>query len=127
MHNLAAYTKVEGTALEKLIRAARDDYVSCGAYEETPEGCRTPNNLRIIVIERFEAMSALERLSVVDDLLHRNHEVIVIRHQAEVFRDRDTPSTFITDLVCEVVWQALVCDPGLRIEDEIREALAIDR
>jgi hypothetical protein len=124
MQNLTAYTPVEGVALKRLIQAAREEYVSRRAYEETPRGYRTPNSLRIIIINRFEAMSATERLSVLDDLLHRNHEVILVRHQTEVFRDRDAPSSLIADLVCEIVWQALVCDPELRVEDEIREALA---
>lgn len=124
MRDLAAYTAVEGSSLGSLIRAARDEYLSRDAYEESSGGFRTPNSLRIVISARFEAMSAAERLSVLDDLLHQNHEVILVRDQREVFRDRDVPSSVITDLVCEVVWQALVCDPELRIEDEIREALA---
>jgi hypothetical protein len=123
MLDLEAYTEVDGSRLVGFIAAVRAEYLARKPYEELREDFRQVNSVRVVTLELFERLATAEQLGVIEDLLCHNGEVILVRSHAEIFRTADSPGTYIADVVCEVVWQALMREPAIRVEDEIREAL----
>jgi hypothetical protein len=119
-----ACSQVAGSGLVKMVNAARTAFLARDAYEEDPNGYRQVNALRLVIIETFERTSVNDQLAVLEDLLTLNHELVLMRGQDDICSSPESPQACITDLVCEVVWQALVCEPEIRVEDEIRHALA---
>jgi hypothetical protein len=114
----------EGTDLERLIAEVRRRFLACPAYEEFDEGLRQVNSLRVVALEVYDDLSVDAQLAVIADLISRNRELKLHRLPAEVFIASDSPMAYITDVVCEVIWQSLIDDPSIRMEDEAREAIA---
>lgn len=124
MLELDCLTEVEGPSLLALIDTIRRTFLARDSYEEVPSGQRRVNSVRLATIETWDGLSRSEQIAVVEDLLFGDQEIEFLRSQQTIFHASDSPAAHIVDLVCEVVWQALVREPEIRIEDEIRAAFA---
>lgn len=118
------YTTFEGLSLQRLVDAVRSEFLNRPGYHQDAEGWKQVNSVRLVAVGVVDELSVEERLDVVGDLLRLNDDRILIRSHEAIFQASDAPETFITDLICEIVWQALMHDVEIRIEDEIRHALA---
>lgn len=126
MLELACVTEVEGQSLLALIDAVRRTFLARDPYEQRPSGRRLANSVRLVTVETFDGLSRREQVAVVEDLLFGDQEVEFLRDPQAIFHASDSPASHAVDLVCEVVWQALMREPEIRIEDEIRAAFAND-
>jgi hypothetical protein len=118
------YTYVDGASLGSLVWQVRDEFETRLPYEL--DETRRPNSLRLTAIDVFEGKSTYEQLQVLRDLMDVNPSLIVTRDSDDIFVHSDTPATYITDLVCEVVRQILVRDPAIRDEDQRRLHLSAE-
>lgn len=114
----------EGRHLCRLIDEVRREFFGRRPIIVFDGGMRQVNSVRVVTLDVFDSLSLDARLAVVRDLLSRNELFVIERAGECVFQASDTPSSHITDLVCEVVWQTLRDEPLVRIEDEEREATA---
>jgi hypothetical protein len=118
-------TYVEGVDLADLILEVRSEFFARLPYEL--DDTRRPNSVRLVAIDVFEERSIDEQLAVVRDLIDANPAFTVARPEdRDIFAYADTAADYLTDLVCEVVWQVLGRDPSIREEDVRRVQLSIE-
>ncbi len=123
MPDLGRLTVVEGSNLLSFIAAVRVSFLARHSYEEASDGCRRPNSVRRVTVELFDDLSRYTQIAIIEDLLYGGQDVEFVRPPAAVFETADSPAAHIVDLVCEVVWQALMCEPEIRVQDEVRAVL----
>jgi hypothetical protein len=119
-----AYTYVEGASLTELILGVRDEFLARLPYEL--DETRRPNSVRLVTLDVFEGKTPDEQLDVLRDLLDSNPRLILARRDEDIFAYADTPAAYLTDLVCEVVWQVLARDEAIREEDGRRLVLSAE-
>jgi hypothetical protein len=117
-------SRISDSQLAIFIDAARVEYLRRKPYDDLAGGLRRVNTLRLVAGEVFEGMPHDEQLAVVSDTYRLDADRLLRDRPEEVFEASDSIASHIFDLVCEVAWQELVGDISLRIEDEIRQALA---
>jgi hypothetical protein len=113
-----------GRELAGFVESVRLEYWRRERYEEHPGGVRQPNSVRVVAGQILEDLGPVRRSAVVAELLELESVELVSDLDA-VFRASDSVGTMVFDLVCEVCWQLLVADLEVRIEDEVRAALAL--
>jgi hypothetical protein len=121
---MSAHVGLQGENLRRLTDAVRAEYWRRGPYESYAGGLLQPNTVRVVVCQLLEALGAAAQLAIVEDLYTLDSIELLRDDPREVFAAADSVASHIFDLVCEVVWQTLVADVEIRVEDEIREALA---
>ena len=114
---------IEGGDLRLLIKEVRREFFARAACE-TFGDTQQINSVRVVAIEVFDGLSVEAQLAVVADLVRVDQEPILHRSTEDIFAASDSPLAFIADLVCEVVWQVLMDDPVVPMENEEREPLA---
>jgi hypothetical protein len=119
-----AYTYVDGADLVDLILETRDEFIARLPYEL--DESRRPNSVRLTAIDVFESKSTSGQLRILRDLFESNPGLIVARSSNAIFAHSDTPASYITDLVCEVVCQVLARDPAIRDENQRRLELSVE-
>jgi hypothetical protein len=121
---MSAHSGLQGENLRRLTDAVRAEYWRRGPYEVYAGGLLQPNTVRVVACQVLDALPAAAQLAIVEDLYTLDSIELVRGDPGEVFAASDSVRSHIFDLACEVVWQTLVADIGVRVEDEIREALA---
>jgi transcriptional antiterminator Rof (Rho-off) len=125
MLDMPTVVGVEGVSLRRLIQDVHDEFVVRCAYDEFELEFRQANCVRVVALDMFDRKSPDEQVAVVADLLCHNGEMRLLRgDKTTVFASAESPGEIIVDLVCEIVWQVLMRDHEVRVEDEIRLALA---
>jgi len=110
-------------SLSRFREAVEAEYWRRPPFDDYPGGLRQVNTVRIVACQVLERLAYEEQVAVVQDLYALNS--LELRHDPfEVFAASDTVGSHLFDLACEVVWQMLVADISIRVEDEIRLALA---
>ena len=102
----------------------RSEYWLRQPYEDYSSGLRQANTVRVVACQVLEKLSHEEQLAVVRDLYTLESVELLRGTPSEVFGASDSIRSHIFDLACEVTWQMLVSDLEIRVEDEIRMALA---
>jgi hypothetical protein len=115
---------ISGRRLLDYIEAVRREYVRRRPYDDLSGGLRQTNTIRLVAAEIFEDLSGEQKLAVICDAYALDSHEFLREDPREIFQASDTIANHLFDLVCEVAWQVLVSDIELRIEDEIRMALA---
>lgn len=114
--------RLRGENLWHLIEEVRYQF-----FSQSPETNRTryrqASSARIVTIEVYAGLSFESRVAIVADLMRASEEMVLSRDARDVFAHSDTPQAYITDLVCEVVYQELMRDPEVIMEDESRAAM----
>jgi len=116
-------TRIGAGPLVNLIDEVRAEYWRRPAYDEYGDHIRQANAVRVVAGEILEGRSAADRVKILADL-QGSEELRLACHPAEVFGTASTANEVLFDLICEVCWQILMRDLEIRIEDEIRSALA---
>jgi hypothetical protein len=120
---MALSLSTAGWHLRDFAQEVQEEYWGRGPFEEYLEGVRQPNTVRLVAGQVLEAMTAHQQAAVMGDLL-RLESIALVREPEEVLQAADSVGAMLFDLACEACWQILVSDVELRIEDEIRAALA---
>lgn len=115
---------IEGDHLRRLVNEVVAEFRAREACDHFERGFKQVNSVRVVTSEVFEDLSLDAQLGVLGDLLQHTDRIVFERSKDEIFEASDTPSAFITDVACEVVWQLVNEDPVVRMEDEAREELA---
>ncbi len=115
--------QLQGESLRRLVREVRREFFTRGA-EEIGDGYRQVNSARVVTIEVYDRLSIDAQIAIAADLMRANEEVVLRRDAEEVFTRSDTARACIADLICEVVYQELMDDPLVMMENENREALS---
>jgi hypothetical protein len=121
---MPAHLGLQGENLRRLSDAVRVEYWSRGPYEAYAGGLRQPNTVRVVACQLLEALPPPAQLAIVEDLYTLDSIELLRGDPGKIFAASDSVRSHIFDLACEVVWQTLVADIDVRVEDEIREALA---
>jgi hypothetical protein len=119
-----ALSGISGRHLLLYLEAVRREYLAREPYEDFSGGLRQINTIRLVAGETLEGLAREERLAVICDVYELDSHEFLRDDPREIFHASDTVSNHLFDLVCELAWQELVSDTELRIEDEIRIALA---
>jgi hypothetical protein len=120
-----AYTYVDGANLVGLILEVHDEFLARLAYD--PDDARRPNSLRLVAIDVFEGKPLDDQLLVIRDLMAADASLSIMRDEKDdAFTYSHTAGDYMTDLVCQVVYQVLSRNPRIRSEDERRMELAIE-
>ena len=112
---------------ENLLRfseAVRTEYLRRQPYDDYSGGLRQTNTVRVVACQVLEQLPREEQLAVVWDLYTLDSVELLRDDPRDVFEASDSVGNHIFDLACEVVWQMLMRDIEIRVEDEIRTALA---
>lgn len=117
-----AYSYVDGDHLVGFILKVREEFLRRGPLERGEES--RPNSLSLVAIDLFEGTSTDQQLEVLRNLLADNPGLLLTGSVEENFAHSDTAETYIVDLVCGVVRQVLMRDPGIAREEFRRVALA---
>jgi hypothetical protein len=119
-----AYSYVDGAELACLALEVRGEFIARPPYGA--DDTRRPNSVRLVAVEVIEGKTTDQQLSVLADLLDANPGIVISRDDdRDIFQYSDTPATYLTDLICEVVCLILARDPSIRKEDSRRTALAL--
>jgi hypothetical protein len=110
--------------LPRFIEAVRTEYWLRRPYDDYSGGLRQTNTVRVVACQTLERFSREEQLAVIQDLYTLDSVAFIRDDPREVFEASDSVGSHMFDLACEVVWQTLIRDVEIRIEDEIRMALA---
>ncbi len=121
---MSGYGDLQGENLLRLARAVRREYWRRDPYEAYTGGLRQPNTVRVVACQLLEALPPARQLAIVEELYALDSLELLRDEPGEVYAASDSVRSHIFDLACEVVWQTLVADVRIRVEDEIREALA---
>jgi hypothetical protein len=113
-----------GESLLRFSHAVRAEYLRRPPYDDYPGGLRQVNTVRIVACQVLERLPYEEQLTIVQDLYTLDSVELLRDDPHEVFAASDSIGSHLFDLACEVVWQMLVESVDIRIEDEIRIALA---
>jgi len=120
---MALIAHTAGRELSRFIDLVKSEYWQRSAFDDYADGMRQVNTSRVVTCQLLEGLSELRRATVVADLGLLNDPQL-LRDPAEFLNAATTPSEILFDLVCECCWQELMRDLGIRVEDEIRSALA---
>jgi hypothetical protein len=115
---------ISGRHLLHYLGAVRREYLARDPYDDFSGGLRQTNTIRLVAGEVFGGLSREEQLAVISDVYELDSRQFLREDPREIFQASDTVSNHLFDVVCELAWQELVSDTELRIEDEIRIALA---
>jgi len=126
MTNSVHYSAVEGDSLLDFVESVRFEFRKRDAYSSDPNGLRFINSVRSIAVELFDLLSDDQKVVIVRDLIVGNDEILLLRPFVEVFETAGSPADYITDLICEIVWQVLMEEEDIRHEDKARQSLAND-
>lgn len=121
---MRALSGISGRHLLLYLEVVRREYLAREPYEDFSGGLRQTNTIRLVAGEIFGDLSREEQLAVICDVYELDSHELLRDDPREIFQASDTVSNHLFDLVCELAWQELVSDTELRIEDEIRMALA---
>lgn len=110
--------------LLRFVEAVRTEYWLRQPYDDYSGGLRQTNTVRVVACQILERLPREEQLAVIRDLYELDSVELLRDDPREVFVTSDSIGNHIFDLACEVVWQMLICDIEIRVEDEIRMALA---
>lgn len=119
---MSAQTPILGENLMRLCEVVRKEHERRPPYARYAGGLLQPNTVRVIACQLIEALPPAVQLAIVEDLYSLD-SIELLRGEG-VFAASDSVRSHIFDLACEVVWQTLMADIDIRVEDEIREALA---
>jgi hypothetical protein len=111
-----------GENLQRLVREVRQEFFARDA-RESGRGYQQINSTRVVTIEVYDRLSVDAQIAVAEDLMRASDEVLLHRSAEEVFSRSDTPQACIADLICELVYQELMDDPLVIMENEARESL----
>jgi hypothetical protein len=121
---MRALSGISGRHLLLYLEAVRREYLAREPYDDFSGGLRQTNTIRLVAGEIFGDLSRGEQLAVICDVYELDSHEFLRNDPREIFQASDTVSNHLFDVVCELAWQELVSDTELRIEDEIRMALA---
>jgi hypothetical protein len=113
---------LHGASLRSFIDEVRCEFFARRA-REVGHGYQQVNSTRVVTIEVYDDLSVDAQAAIAADVVRAKDEIVLIRNAEEVFTSSDTPQAYIADLICEVVYQELMDDPSVVIEDESRKAL----
>jgi hypothetical protein len=111
-----------GDNLRRLVNEVRREFFERGAHEVS-DGYWLVNSARVVAIEVYDRLSIEAQIRVVVDLMQTNAQYVLSRDTADIFARSDTTQAHIADLICEVVYEELMKDPLVAMENESREAL----
>jgi hypothetical protein len=109
--------QLPGENLRRLINEVRGEFFSRGARQST-------DSAQVVAIEVYDGLSVDAQVAVAADLLKSDYGTVLDRDVEDIFTASDTPQAIITDLICEIVCQELLCDPLVVMENEGREAMS---
>jgi hypothetical protein len=115
-------SQLHGASLRRFIDEVRREFFARRA-REVGDGYQQINSARVVTIEVYDDLSVDAQAAIAADVVRAKDEIVLIRNPEEVFTRSDTPQAYIADLICEVVYQELMDDPSVVMEDESREAL----
>jgi hypothetical protein len=115
--------QLRGENLRRLIDEVRHEFFARSAQKIGDGYCQV-NSARIVTIEVYVGLSVDAQIAIVTDIMRASDEIVFDRDAEDIFSRSDTPQAHITDLICEVVYQELMDDPQVIMEDESREALS---
>jgi hypothetical protein len=109
----SAYSYVDGDHLVAFVCEVRDVFEASRPGGD--DDARRPNSVRLVAIDLFEGKTITQQLAVLRDLMEVNPGLIVERELGrDIFEYSDTPTAYITDLVCGIVCQILFRDQSVR-------------
>lgn len=117
-----AYASVKGTALAGLIHETRSLFIA-----RPPVATYDPqlaNSLRLVALEAFAGKPKHDKLEILGDVMETDADLPIEREPSEIFPEGGTAGSYVQDLVCEIVCQALYLDADTRAEDERRQVVA---
>ena len=109
--------------LASFVEDVRSEYWRRAAYDEYRDGLRQANTCRVVACQVLEDRSRSELLDILAGVFGLDG-CEFIATPVEAFETSFTPSELLVDLICEVCWQVLMQDVSVRVEDEVRLALA---
>jgi hypothetical protein len=116
-------SQLQGASLRRFIDEVRCEFFGRLA-REVGHAYQQINSARVVTIEVYDALSVDAQAAIAADVVRAKDEIVVVRNAEDVFARSDTPQAYIADLICEVVYQELMDDPSVAMEDESREALS---
>jgi hypothetical protein len=120
MSNPDRAVRPRGEALCRLIDEVRREFFARGSRHSDPT---EDGSVRSVSIEVHDRLSIDAQLAVMADLVRYEAEIVLVRDAEDVFAASDTPRAYLADLTCEIVYQELMSDPVVMMEDESRAAL----
>jgi len=114
--------QLQGESLQRLVDEVRSEFFARNALDVGP-GYEQVNSARVVAIEVYDRLSVDAQVAIAAELVRANEEVLLEREALEIFTTSDSPRSHIADLICEVVYQELMDDPLVLMENETREAL----
>jgi hypothetical protein len=111
-------------SLSRFGKSVEAEYRRRPPYDDYPGGLRQVNTIRIVACQVLESLPYDEQLAIIQDLYTLDSVELQRDNPHEIFAASDSIGSYLFDLACEVVWQMLVTNLEIRVEDEIRLALA---
>jgi hypothetical protein len=114
---------LQGEHLLRLVQQVRNEFF-LRAPRDVGNGYEQINSARVVTVEVYGRLSVDAQVAILADVMRSNEELTFDRNPEAIFATSDTPQTFITDLLCELVYQQLMDEPRVAFEEAAREALA---
>jgi hypothetical protein len=119
-----AQTHEDGAALHGLVQNVLETFLRSEPVA-TDDPSR-PNSIRATTLSVLEAKSPSERRAIVVDVDEATEPYLIHLDPLATFVQATTPRDYVTDLICAVVYEHLVTDDEIRLQDEQRRKLAAD-
>lgn len=122
MFNPDDANQLQGENLRCLIEEVRREFFARSAQgvEDKP---RRDSSARVVSIEVYDGLSINAQVAITADVLLANEEIVLERDGDDIVSCADTARSFIADVVCEIVFQELMNDPLVAMENDSREAM----
>jgi hypothetical protein len=114
--------QLRGGNVRRLVEEVRREFFARNA-EEFSHGYQLVNSARVVAIEVYDRLSADAQVAIIADLMQADEQYVLQRNTGDIYARADTAQAHITDLVCELVYDQLMDDPLVVMENESREAL----
>jgi hypothetical protein len=106
--------------LQRLVDEVRREFFDRRA-REVGTNYEQVNSVRLVTIEVYDRLAAEAQAAIASDIVCSQDEIALVRDPADIFRRSDTPQAHIADLICEIVYQQLLNEPAVAMENEYRE------
>jgi hypothetical protein len=115
--------QLQGEHLRRLVQEARNEFF-LRSPRKVGGGYEQINSARIVIVEVYSRLSIDAQVAIVSDVMRASEELVLDRNPDAIFATSDTPQAFITDLLCELIYQQLMDEPLVAFEEAAREALS---
>jgi hypothetical protein len=122
MFNPDGANQLQGENLRRLVNEVRREFFARSA-QGIRDRPRRINSARIVATEVYDGLSINAQAAITADVLLANEQIVLERDGVDIVSCADTARSFVADVVCEIVYQELMNDPVVVMEDESREAM----